>query len=194
MALGGALQIVAGVGRRTALGQDLVGPGERALLAVADLDQRLVGRSRRLLAPPFGEARPCRLHGQTTPDRGIAVGGQLDGPVDVTGRRVQPTDGPARRRPPQQQQRLTIGGRSESPEEAEQGLWLHRVGDGLAELHHELRRSAVVAGVEQEVRRLDDPAPLEQLARQPLGDGRVDGSGAERGRHRQLEAARQGAT
>ena len=57
VALGGVLQVVAAVERRRALGEQLVGPGVRAGLAVAQLGQRGLGDARRFVAVAVGRDR-----------------------------------------------------------------------------------------------------------------------------------------
>jgi len=61
IALGGPLEVLAGVGCRGALGEHLVGPGVGPALAVAELGERLLGDARRLVAAAVGEAGPRRL-------------------------------------------------------------------------------------------------------------------------------------
>ena len=56
VALGGALEVGPGVGRRRALGEDLVGAGVGVLLADAEIDERLLGGAHRVLVPALGQA------------------------------------------------------------------------------------------------------------------------------------------
>ena len=166
-----------------------MGAGVRPALAVAELGERLLGDSRRLVPPAVGEARPGRLDGDAPAQRRLGIDGHRHGPVDVASPPRRPAQRLGGRSPQEQQRRLAVGDRAEAGEQAEHLARLDGVGDRLAEAHHHVRRSLVLTGVEQQPDGLQRSPALEQLLGELRCRLRIDRAPPERRRRGQVEGA-----